>query len=209
MSSGPCLVPAEEIRRKLTIVNSRFIASLGPVFTVEEARNFIARVRVEYQDATHNVPVYLVGGGDSPLQRRWRAIRHGRETRSGSAERQSIGDVAVVITRYFGSTKLGTGGLVRAYQDAMRQVVSEVPRAEKRRVHLLLLEAPYSLLERLRRLTAQQHGVILQEDFGEQVTLTLQLGIDYLNSFQAALSELSNGKLRAEVVETRQILTPV
>jgi len=142
MSSGIYLVPAEEIRRTLIIVNSRFIASLAPVFTVEEARDFIASVRVEYQDA-------------------------------------------------------------------MRQVVSEMPRAEKRRVHLLLLEAPYTLFERLQRLTSQQHGIILQEDFGEQVTLTLQLGVDYLNSFQAAISELSNGKLRAEVIETRQILTPV
>lgn len=212
MSSGTYLVPAAEIRRTLTIVNSRFIASLAPVFTVEEARDFIARVRVEYQDATHNVPVYLVGGGDS-------VIAHCSDDGepSGTAGKPALavlkgsglGDVAVVITRYFGGTKLGTGGLVRAYQDAMRQVVSDVPRAEKRRVHLLLLETHYSLLERLRRLTAQQHGVILQEDFGEQVTLTLQLGIDYLTSFQAALSELSNGKLRAEVVETRQILTPV
>lgn len=212
MCSGTYLVPAAEIRRTLTIVNSRFIASLAPVFTVEEARDFIARVRVEYQDATHNVPVYLVGGGDS-------VIAHCSDDGepSGTAGKPALavlkgsglGDVAVVITRYFGGTKLGTGGLVRAYQDAMRQVVSEVPRAEKCRVHLLLLEAPYSMLERLRRLTAQQHGTILQEDFGEQVTLTMQLRVEYLDRFQAALSELSNGKLRSEVIETRQILTPV
>jgi uncharacterized YigZ family protein len=181
MSSGTYLVPAEEIRRTLTIVNSRFIVSLAPVFTVEEAREYIACIRVKYQDATHNVPIYLVGGGES-------VIAHCSDDGepSGTAGKPALavlkgsglGDVAVVITRYFGGTKLGTGGLVRAYQDAMRQVVSEVPRAEKRRVHLLLLEAPYSVLERLRRLTAQQHGVILQEDFGEQVTLTLQLGVD-------------------------------
>lgn len=212
MSNSTYLIPAEEIRRTLTVINSRFIASLAPVFTVEEAKEFVARIRMEFQDATHNVPVYVVGGGDS-------VIAHYSDDGepSGTAGKPALavlkgsglGDVAVVITRYFGGTKLGTGGLVRAYQDAMRQVVTEVPRAEKRQVYLLLLKAPYSLLERLRRLTTQQQGVILQEDFGEQIVIALQLGIEDLDSFQAALSELSNGKLCAEVLETRRILTPV
>jgi uncharacterized YigZ family protein len=202
-------VPAEEIRCMMTVSNSRFIASLAPVFTIDDAKVFIVRIRAEFPDATHNVPAYLIGGGES-------VVAHCNDDGepSGTAGRPALavlkgsglGDVAVVITRYFGGTKLGTGGLVRAYQDATRLVVTEVPRAEKRRVHLLLLETPYPFLERLRRFVPSEQGLILEETFGAQVTMTIQLPVEGLESFQTALGELSNGKLHAEVMETRQVL---
>ena len=212
MSTETYLVPAEEIRRTLTVVNSRFIASLAPAFSVEEAKEFIARIRAEFKDATHNVPIYLVGGGDT-------VIAHCSDDGepSGTAGRPALavlkgsglGDVAVVITRYFGGTRLGTGGLVRAYQDSMRTVVADVPRAERRRVYVLVLVTPYPNLERLRRLVLAQRGLILREEFGEQVLMTLQIAVEDLDGFQTALSELSNGKLHAEIIETHQVLVPV
>jgi putative IMPACT (imprinted ancient) family translation regulator len=61
------LVPAEEIRREQIVVNSRFIASLAPVFSVDEAKAFIARIKTEFADASHNVPVFLIGHGDSEI----------------------------------------------------------------------------------------------------------------------------------------------
>ena len=208
-SRSTYVVPAEEIRCTMTVLNSRFIASLAPVFTIEDAKGFIARIRAEFADATHNVPAYLIGGGES-------VVAHCSDDGepSGTAGRPALavlkgsglGDVAVVITRYFGGTKIGTGGLVRAYQDAVRMVVTNVPRAEKQIVHLLLLEIPYSFLERLRRIVPFQQGLILEETFGAQVTMTIQLPVEGLESFQKELSELSNGKLHAEVIETRQVL---
>jgi uncharacterized YigZ family protein len=111
-------VPLKEIRRELIVVNSRFVATLAPVMSVEEAKAFIARIRGEFSDASHNVPAYLVGGGDSLIEH---CSDDGEP--SGTAGRPALavlkgsglGDVAVVVTRYFGGTKLGTGGLVRAY----------------------------------------------------------------------------------------------
>lgn len=212
MPKSAYLVPAGQIRRTIVVVNSRFIASLAPVFSVEEAKAYIARIRAEFSDATHNVPVYLVGGGDN-------VIAHCSDDGepSGTAGKPALavlkgsglGDVAVVITRYFGGTKLGTGGLVRAYQDAMRQVITDVPRAEKRSVHILMLEIPYTYLERLRRLAANQNCIILDEDFGEQVTMTIQILVEELDGFLASLTELSNGKLHAEIIETGQVLMPL
>lgn len=212
MSKTAYQVPAEAIRRMLNVMNSQFIASLAPAFSVEEAKTFIASIRTEFADATHNVPAYLIGGGDT-------VVAHCSDDGepSGTAGRPALavlkgsglGDVAVVITRYFGGTKLGTGGLVHAYQDAVRLVVGDVPRAEKRRVHLLMLEIPYTYLERIRRFVPAQQGLILEENFNERVTVTLHLAVDHLDMFQAALQELSNGKLYAEVIETRQILVPL
>ena len=61
----PYSIPLTEIRREHVVVNSRFIALLAPVFTVDEARAFLARIKKEFADASHNVPVYIIGGGNT------------------------------------------------------------------------------------------------------------------------------------------------
>jgi uncharacterized YigZ family protein len=205
-------VPAEEIRRETVVVNSRFIATLAPVFSVEQARAFIARIKTEFSDASHNVPAYLVGHGDSEVAHCTDAGEP-----SGTAGRpmlavlrgSGLGDVAVVVTRYFGGTKLGTGGLVRAYSDAVRRVVEAVPRAEKVLTHTVMAVIPYRLVERVRLLVATQHGHILDEDFAADVTLTMRFAVEHFTHFQQALGELSNGTVQAEKLETGEILMPV
>ena len=202
-------VPAKEIRNEIVIQGSRFIATLTPVFSVDEAKAFLARIRAEFSDATHNVPAYIVGGGNSVLAH---ASDDGEP--SGTAGKPALavlkgsglGDVAVVVTRYFGGTKLGTGGLVRAYTQAVQEVVSSVPRAEKVLANTLLLAAPYSFLERIRILVAETNGDILDEDFGADVTLSLRFRVDDTVRFQAGLQELSSGQLVAELMETAEIL---
>ncbi len=204
-------VPAHEIRRALIVSNSRFISSLAPVFTVDEAKDFVARIKAEFSDASHNVPVYLVGHGDLETAHCTDAGEP-----SGTAGRPALavlrgsglGDVAVVVTRYFGGTKLGTGGLVRAYSEAVRLVVEAVPRAEKVQTHTVMLAFPYTYLERVRILVAAQEGEVLDEAFAVDVTMTTRLRVEKLPAFQASLSELTNGKVQAEVIETKEILMP-
>jgi uncharacterized YigZ family protein len=202
-------VPASEIRREIVVQGSRFIATLAPVFSVEEAKAFIARMRAEFADATHNVPAFLVGGGNSVMAH---ASDDGEP--SGTAGRPTLavlrgselGDVAVVVTRYFGGTKLGTGGLVRAYTQAAQEVVSVVPRAEKVMAHTALLAIPYAMLERIRILVETENGEILSEDFAADITVTLRFQVDDFPAFEAKLQEVSSGKLDAKIVETGEIL---
>ncbi|MCP4143071.1 MAG: YigZ family protein [Chloroflexi bacterium] len=202
-------VPAKEIRREIVVGGSRFIATLVPAFSVDEAKAFIARMKSEFNDASHNVPAYLIGGGNSVTAH---ASDDGEP--SGTAGRpalavlrgSALGDVALVITRYFGGTKLGTGGLVRAYTQAAQAVVLDVPRAQKVMAHTLLLAAPYSLLERIRLLVTEYKGEILDEDFAADVTMTIRFGVEKLASFEEALLELSAGKITVELMETSEIL---
>jgi uncharacterized YigZ family protein len=202
-------VPASEIRREIVVQGSRFIATLAPVFSVEEAKAFIARMRAEFADATHNVPAFLVGGGNSVTAH---ASDDGEP--SGTAGRPTLavlrgselGDVAVVVTRYFGGTKLGTGGLVRAYTQAAQEVVSVVPRAEKVMAHTALLVIPYAMLERIRILAETENGEILSEDFAADITVMLRFQVDDFPAFEAKLQEVSSGKLDAKIVETSEIL---
>lgn len=202
-------VPAKEIRREIVIGGSRFIATLAPAFSVDEAKAFIARIKEEFRDATHNVPAFLIGGGNS-------VIAHASDDGepSGTAGKPALavlrgsdlGDAALVVTRYFGGTKLGTGGLVRAYTQAAQAVVSAAPRARKAEVHIALLAAPYPLLERIRLLVAARGGEILDEAFAADVTMTLRFPVGLFDAFQAGLQELSAGQLAAEVMETKEVL---
>ena len=205
-------VPAQTIRREMTVANSRFIATLTPVFTVEQAKSFISTIRQEFADATHNVPAYLIGGGDS-------VIAHCSDDGepSGTAGRPALavlrgsgfGDIAVIVTRYFGGTKLGTGGLVRAYSDAVRLVVDVVPRADKVTTHIVMITLPYRLFEKVRQVIATHHGLVIDESFSADVSITAQFPVDAFPTFQEALQELSAGSLQAEVVETRDLLMPI
>jgi uncharacterized YigZ family protein len=208
----PYPVPAQEIRREFTISNSRFISTLAPAFSVDEAKVFITRIKAEFSDASHNVPLYIIGHGDSEIAHCTDAGEP-----SGTAGRPALavlrgsglGDVAVVVTRYFGGTKLGTGGLVRAYSEAVRLVVEAVPRAEKVLTHILMLAFPYTYLERVRLLVAEQNGKVLDETFTADVTLTARIRVEKLSAFQANLSELTNGKVQAEVMSTDEVLSPI
>jgi uncharacterized YigZ family protein len=199
------LIPAREMRVEIQVLNSRFIATAAPVFSVEEARAFIARIKAEFADASHNVPAYLIGHGASVM-----AHCHDDGEPSGTAGRPALavlqgsglGDVAVVVTRYFGGTKLGTGGLVRAYGDAVRAVLDILPRAEKVPTHTVLVETPYPLFERVRLAIDVHHGQILDQAFAADVNVTARFPVEFFPAFQAALQELSNGALDVLVIET-------
>ncbi len=199
------LIPAARAQTEILVINSRFIATLGPAFSVEEARLFIAAVRQEHPDATHNVPAFVIGHGAS-------LITHCSDDGepSGTAGRpvlavlqgSGLGDAVVVVTRYFGGTKLGTGGLVRAYSDAVRAVLAVTPLAEKTLTHTVFIEMPYAYYEQVRLLTGEHGGVILEQDFAARVAVTARFRPEGLISFQVALRDLSRDKLRVDIIET-------
>ena len=210
--SLPYLIPAQEIAREYAQLNSRFIARLAPVFSTDEARAYIKQIRQEYPDANHHVPAYIIGGGKNLIdycaddgEPQGTAGRPALAVLRGSG----LGDVVLVITRYFGGVLLGTGGLVRAYTESAQVVVKDVPRARKTRVHIAMLALPYNLLERIRLLTRRHNGAILSEDFAADVTMTMRFPFEDYLAFQADLRELSSGSLQAESIETSEMLVIV
>jgi uncharacterized YigZ family protein len=209
---GQYAIPLREIRREQVVVNSRFIATLAPVFGVEEARSFIARMKKEFVDASHNVPAYILGGGNTVTE----YFSDDGEP-SGTAGRPALavlrgsglGDVAVVVTRYFGGTLLGTGGLVKAYTESTQLVVNAVGRGRRVPVHVAMLAIPYHMLERVRLLVTHQHGEVLGEDYAADITMTLQFPVDSFDTFQNDLREVSAGKIQAEVIESKETIVPI
>jgi uncharacterized YigZ family protein len=203
ISSYP--VPARTVRREIRVLNSRFIATAGLAASVDEARAFVTQVRDEFTDATHNVPAYLIGHGAS-------VIAHCSDDGepSGTAGRpvlavlrgSGLGDVVLVVTRYFGGTKLGTGGLVRAYSDAAREVLDAMPRAVCVPTHVVSMTVPYALFERARQLIADQVGEILDESFAGEVTITARFTVAQFPRFQETMQELSRGTVEIEIRAT-------
>lgn len=205
-------IPLNEMRREKVVLNSRFIATLAPVFSIDEARAFIARIKKEFADASHNVPAYILGGGNTVTE----YFSDDGEP-SGTAGKPALtvlrgsglGDVAVVVTRYFGGTLLGTGGLVKAYTESTQLVVNAVERGRRVPVHVAMVAIPYNLLERVRLLVTRQGGQILDEEFAGDITTTMQFPVDRFETFQDQLREMSAGKLSVEIIESREAVVPL
>ena len=178
-------------------------------FQLEEARAFIARIKKEFADASHNVPAYVIGGGNTVSE-----FCSDDGEPSGTSGKPALavlrgsglGDVAVVVTRYFGGTKLGTGGLVKAYTESTQMVVNAVERGRRVEVNVSMLVLPYNLLERVRLMVGRNNGEVVGEEFAEDVTMTLQFPVEDMDRFQNELQELSAGKLKAEVIETKETI---
>ena len=203
----PYLVPLNEIRREHKVLNSLFIATLAPAFSIDEARAFMTRIRKEFADATHNVPVYIIGGGNTVTE----YFSDDGEP-SGTAGKPALtvlrgsglGDAVLVVTRYFGGTMLGTGGLVKAYTESAQLVTNTVERGRRVPVHVGMMAIPYNLLERVRLLVSKNQGRVLGEDYAGDITVTLQFPVDHFEAFQKDMREISAGKIQAEVIETKE-----
>ncbi len=200
-------VPAARARVEISVLNSRFIASAAPAFSAAEARVFVAEIREEFADARHHVPAFLIGHGNAVT-----AHCHDDGEPSGTAGRpvlaaiqgSGLGDIVVVVTRYFGGTKLGTGGLVRAYGDAARAILAALPRAHKVITERLAVTVPYSLLEPTRRLVARHAGVLLNEEFAAAVSLAFRLRRERSAAFRAGFQDLTQGSIEVMVLQAAE-----
>lgn len=198
------LIPLEAVETEITVVNSRFIVSLAPVNSVEDARDFISEIKKRYPDASHHVPAFVIGHGKS-------IIAHCSDDGepSGTAGRPALavlqgsglGNVVVVVTRYFGGTKLGTGGLIKAYGDAVREVLKQVKFATLLPTTTLVLVTPYRLYDQVVRLMESHDAVVLETEFLEDVIVTLRLKDEEVQAFTNMLGNLSSGQVEPIVVD--------
>lgn len=210
--SSNYLIPLNEIRAEYEAMKSRFIATLAPAFSVDEARTFISNIKKEFADASHNVPVYVIGGGNTVTE----YFSDDGEP-SGTAGKPALtvlrgsglGDVVLVITRYFGGTLLGAGGLVKAYTESAQLVVNQVKRGKRIPIHVAEITIPYNLLERLRLLVIKHHGQVVSEEYAEDVRIRLQVRQEAFESFQSELRELSAGKVQAKIIQSKEEIVAV
>ncbi len=191
-------IPAATRRIEIEVIKSRFIATAGCVSSGDEAKAFLSAVRAEMPDASHHVYAFRVGFGNSVTE----GLSDDGEPSGTSGppvmavvRGAEIGDIIVVVTRYFGGTKLGAGGLVRAYSDAAREVLMELPTALKIEKALLGIDLPYPLYQLTLRLIEAHGGIVEEATFAGDVTVLARFPVKAVDSFTIALRDLSAGRV--------------
>jgi uncharacterized YigZ family protein len=193
-------VPADTIAVETTVVNSRFVCAIARTASVEDALAFIKSVKQLRSDADSHAYAYRIGHGGSVTD----GCNDGGEP-GGTAGRpmlavvqgSGIGDITAVVTRYFGGTKLGTGGLVRAFGGAVKAALAVLPLTERIETVDLCLDVPYALFDRVRLILRKPGVTILGEDFGAQIRITLRMPVRDRESLNAELVEMSGGLIVA------------
>lgn len=175
---------------------SRFIATVAPVSSEEEALEFINGIKKKYWDATHNCAAFVVGRN----QELSRCNDDGEP--SGTAGRpmldvllkEDIHNTAVVVTRYFGGTLLGTGGLVRAYSKAVQEGLRNSVIIEKQEGILLTIETDYNGLGKIQYLLGQKGYVTVDSSYTDTVSIQVLVPAQEEAGLEADLTEATNGK---------------
>lgn len=191
-------IPAGQHRTEIVVVNSRFITTIAPAPTPDDAKRFISGVRSEMPDASHHVYGFRAGYGNSVIE----GMSDDGEP-GGTAgpptlavlRGADIGDIVMVTTRYFGGTKLGTGGLVRAYTESAKTALASLPTTLKAPKEKIGIDIPYHVYETVKRLIQQHNGTIDEEIFADVVTIFLTFLKDDVPEFTAQLTTLTAGQV--------------
>lgn len=179
---------------------SRFIATIRPVQTEEEAVSFIGEIKKKYWDARHNCSAYILG----ERQEQKRMNDDGEP--SGTAGKPmlemlsgaGLTNVAAVVTRYFGGTLLGTGGLVRAYSSAVQEGLKNSRIITKHWGTKLLIHTDYNGAGKLQYQLGQRKIPILDAEYTERVKLYALVPAARVDEIKKAVTEATGGRARTE-----------
>lgn len=186
---------------EITEKKSRFIATLRPVESEEEALAFIEEMRKKYWDATHNCSAFVIGERGELC----RCSDDGEPSQTAGRPMldvllgEEIRNVCAVVTRYFGGTLLGTGGLVRAYSGAVKAGLENCQVVTKRLAKELVVGTDYSGVGKIQYLAAQNGITALDSQYGADVTFSFLVPVDEADHFSALLTEGTSGRCSIEV----------
>ena len=193
-------IPATRYRTEETIKRSRFIASVAHAPTEDDARAFVSAIKSEFPDATHNCWAYVAGppGDTARVGMSDDGEVHGTAGKPMLSVllHSGIGEVVVVVTRYYGGTKLGTGGLVRAYSGSVKNALAGLAVEEKRDVTHLTVVLAYSRVTAVRKRIEASDARIVREDYGAEVSLTIEIPEADKDNLIGAIRDLTSGEAR-------------
>lgn len=198
ISSPRYPIPARRLRCEIEVERSRFIATVQEVNSPEAAQALVAELKAEFPDASHNCWAYLVGppGSCDRIGLSDDGEPHGVAGKPllTCLQHSGLGDVAVVVTRYFGGIKLGKGGMVKAYTAAVQAALEMLPRGVRIAWRELELRFDYSLVAPLERRLPEYEAELLAADYAVQVSFRLRLPEERVNTFSRMFEDLSGGR---------------
>lgn len=187
------------------ISRSRFITTLAPALDEAGVVAFLAAIRGEFPDATHNCYAYVVGPPGSTRQVGMSddGEPHGTAGRPilRTLLHSGVGDIAAVVTRYYGGTKLGKGGLGRAYAGGVQEGLQSLPLKQRVFRVGLSIEVAYAHLDPLKRILEGLEAQIRHEAYGENATLEAWLAHEHVDGLIRQVADLSAGKAQVAFLE--------
>ncbi|MBM7642213.1 YigZ family protein [Streptococcus loxodontisalivarius] len=198
-------IAEEEIKK------SRFICQLRRIETEEEGREFIAQIKKEHYKASHSCSAMIIGE-DSSIKR---SSDDGEP--SGTAgvpmltvlEKQGLTNVVAVVTRYFGGTKLGAGGLIRAYAGSVSHALKEIGIVEVKEQTGLKVTLTYPQYQTFANFLSQENLLEQEPLFLEEVTSTIYVDPEKVEGTLASLTEFYQGKVRVEEAGSQIVELPL
>lgn len=188
---------ASFLRSEIKVSNSRFIASAYPVSVNEEAEEFLKQVRKEFYDATHNCFAYRIGITGE-------VFRYSDDGEpSGTAgikiyntiQFKNLSDILVIVTRYFGGTKLGVGGLSRAYFDATLKVLDKAQIIEKILMDEIKIKFPYDFTSQVMHVISKYGAKVTDTIYEEDIIIIVNVQRGSVSSFNSELRDICCGNI--------------
>ena len=178
------------------IEKSRFIAHVSPAETPEEARLFISGIKEKYKDATHNVPAFVCGAGS---EHQWASDDGEPQGTSGMPvlkliTAEGLTNVAIVITRYFGGIKLGTGGLARAYTHAAKLGIEAAGICDVKESIRIRYSFDYTYLSKITSYAADRGYSLEDIEYTDSVSAVISCPKEDADRLRSAVSDITSGK---------------
>ncbi len=188
-------VPAKQVETLYEIKKSKFIACAGFANSRESAMALLESVKQQYPDARHHCWAYVFGNPNAPSSA---AMADDGEP-SGTAgkpilnvlQHKDIGDIMIIVTRYFGGIKLGAGGLVRAYSAAAQQAIDVLEVRQEIKLERLSVDIDFKHEQFVRHLVEQAQGNIANCRYGSSVIVNVELPLDALNDFRKQMAPIA------------------
>jgi len=197
----PYLMIAQDGKHEIVINKSRFICHIKRVYQEQEAKQFITEIKKQHEKANHNCSAYQIGDHHE-IQR-----AHDDGEPSGTAgvpmlevlRKQDIKNCVVVVTRYFGGIKLGAGGLIRAYGNAVSQGIKTLGIVERKAMMTMFVRGDYSWLGTLQSRLENSHYHLKTIHYSDKITLEILIEVNDQDLFTQWITDLTHGKITLEV----------
>ncbi len=190
------LVPADSAIAEIKVRGSKFIASIAPAASKEAAEKIYDRLKKQYYDATHNCLAYRISADT------FRYSDDGEPNGTAgppilkAIDGHGLLEIICVVTRYFGGTKLGSGGLARAYSGAAEIAVSQLQLKIKTRVEMCKMNFNYELENMVRKLIHEFKGKLIDSGYGADVTFSVAIPKSKVDAFSEKAIEVSNANIK-------------
>lgn len=192
-------VPEERVIVETEVKRSRFIALLAPVSSRAEAMAVVEEMRKLYPDARHHCWAYVIGNPDSAAEAGMSDDGEPQGTAGkpilNVLQHKKVGDIVAVVSRYFGGIKLGAGGLVRAYSAAAQAAYDQLPLKQIVPTVPVSFSIDYPLEKDVRHLLAEAGLLLAGCDYGEQVTVRIDVPLDLVDEIRERLTNQCKGDI--------------